>query len=150
MPSLIKEIKFIGTNKDALIQLVQEAYKEAGNLKLTIEPWSDKRGLSANAQIHVWYKQIADMQGDDVKSIENQCKRQFGVPILRESAKYKDRINFTFDRLGFFDWAWQSQCNYMELLPVTRLFTTKQHKQYRDAMQNYYNQQGYGLAYLGE
>ena len=68
--SLIKSIKFIGTNTQVVIQLMQELFKHSGTLKVTIEPWSEKRTLSANAQIHVWYKQIADKDGESVKTIE--------------------------------------------------------------------------------
>ncbi len=61
--SLVKSIKFIGTNTQVVIQLMQELFKHGGQLKVTIEPWSEKRTISANAQIHVWYAQIAKQDG---------------------------------------------------------------------------------------
>ena len=57
--SLIKSIKFVGTNTQIVIQLMHELFKHSGALKVTIELWSDKRTIPANAQIHVWYKQEA-------------------------------------------------------------------------------------------
>ena len=60
---MVKSIKFIGTNAKVVIQLIQDLFKFSGPLRITIEPWSEKRTLSANAQIHVWYKQIADIDG---------------------------------------------------------------------------------------
>lgn len=145
--SLVKQIKFVGTNTKLIIQVMQELFKHSGALKVTIEPWSEKRTLSANAQTHVWYKQVADKDGESVKTVECQCKRLFGLPILLESAEYGEKIAWTLNRLGFFNWPWEKQCGYMELLPVTRLFTTKQHNEYRDNMQSEYNKNGYGLDY---
>ena len=145
--SLIKSIKFIGTNTQIVIQLMQELFKHSGALKITIEPWSDKRTIPANAQIHVWYKQIADKDGENVKTVELQCKRMFGLPILLESVEYGNKISWTLNKLDFFNWPYEQQCGYMELLPVTRLFTTKQHNHYRETMQSHYNKNGYALDY---
>lgn len=146
--SMVKQIKFIGTNTKIVIQLMQEMFKNGGALKVTVEPWSEKRTLPANAQIHVWYKQIADTDGENVKTVECQCKRMFGLPILLESAEYGHKISWTLNKLDFFNWPWEQQCGYMELLPVTRLFTTKQHSEYRDTMQSHYNKNGYQLDYM--
>lgn len=145
--SLVKSIKFIGTNTQVVVQLMQELFKHSGQLKVTIQPWSDKRTISANAQIHVWYAQVAKQDGENVLTVENQCKRLFGLPILLNSAEYGKKVGWTLSKLDFFNWPYEQQCGYMELLPVTRLFTTKQHSEYREAMLSHFNKEGYGLDY---
>lgn len=142
-----KSFKFVGTNAKYIIQVMQELFKCQGDLRVTVEQWSERRTLSANAQIHVWYKQIAQQDGESVKTVECQCKRMFGLPILLDSSEYGEKIAWTLDKLDFFNWPYEKQCSYMELLPVTRLFTTKQHNEYRDAMQSEYNKNGYCLEY---
>ena len=97
--SLVESIKFVGTNTKVVIQLMQELFKHSGALKVTIEPWSDKRGISANAQIHVWYAQVAKQDGENVLTVENQCKRLFGLPILLESAEYGKKVGWTLRSL---------------------------------------------------
>ena len=145
---MINRFKLITSNRDALIQQIDVMLSQCEAVEVNAKPWSDKRSLPANAQVHVWYGQIAKIDGDDVVTVECFCKRMFGLPILQQSKEYGDKINWTLNKLGFFEWPWESQCNYMELLPVTRLFDTKKHNEYRDTMQSYYNKNGYQLDYL--
>lgn len=145
--SLIKSIKFVGTNFGIVEQLCREAYNHEGNLKVTIEPWSDKRTLSANAQIYVWYSQIAKKDGESVDVVRNFCKLMFGLPILLNTPNYQRKIQFTLDKVGFHDWTHEQQCGFMDMLAVTSLMTTKQHNEYRDNILAYYNKNGYALDY---
>ena len=145
--SLIKSIKFIGTNTQIVIQIMQELFKHSGALKVTIEPWSEKRTLSANAQIYVWYSQIAKKDGESVDVVRNFCKLMFGLPILLDTPKFKRKIHFTLDKVGFHEWTHEQQCGFMDMLAVTSLMTTKQHSEYRDNILAYYNKNGYALDY---
>lgn len=145
--SLIKSIQFVGTNFDIVEQLCREAYNHEGNLKVTIEPWSDKRTLSANAQIYVWYSQIAKKDGESVDVVRNFCKLMFGLPILLNTPKFKKKIQYTLGKVGFYEWAHEQQCGFMDMLAVTSLMTTKQHNEYRDNILAYYNKNGYALDY---
>ena len=146
--SLIKSIKFVGTNFDVVEQLCREAHNHEGNLKVTIEPWSDKRTVSANAQQHVWYAKIAKQDGEDVQYIQRVCKLMHGLPILLADAEIGRKLKWTLDKLGFFNWAYEQQVGYMDFLPVTSLMSTKQHNEFRDNMMNYYNKNGYCLDYI--
>jgi hypothetical protein len=145
--SLIKSIKFIGTNTQVVNQLMQEAFKVEGSLKVTIEPWSDKRTLSANAQIYVWYAQIAKKDGESVDVVRNFCKLMFGLPILMGNPSISGKLKWTLDKIGFFGWQHEQQCNFMDMLAVSSLMTTKEHNQYRDNILAYYNKNGYALDY---
>jgi len=146
--SLIKSIKFVGSNLSLVNELMTEAQKHTGDLRVTIEPWSEKRTVSANAQQHVWYAKIAKKDGESVKAVELFCKRMFGLPVLMESSEYGNKITWTLNKLGFFNWPWEQQCNYMEMIPITSLMSTKQHNEFRDTMMSYYNKNGYHLDYM--
>ena len=145
--SLIKSIKFVGTNFEAVEQLCKAAYEHGGNLRLTIEPWSEKRTLSANAQIYVWYAQIAKKDGESVDVVRNFCKLMFGLPILMDNPSISGKVKWTLDKIGFFGWQHEQQCNFMDMLAVSSLMTTKEHNQYRDNILAYYNKNGYALDY---
>lgn len=145
--SLIKSIKFIGSNFDVVEQLCREAHNHEGALKVTIEPWSDKRTLSANAQIYVWYSQVAKREGESVNVVRNFCKLMFGLPILLNDQEIAGKLKWTLDKIGFFGWQHEQQCNFMDMLAVTSLMSTRQHNEYRDNILSYYNKAGYGLDY---
>lgn len=145
--SLVESIKFVGTNTKVVIQLMQELFKHSGALKVTIQPWSDKRTLSANAQQHVWYAQIAKESGDDVKSVESFCKLMFGLPIVINDPNHGDKVRYFLDGRNFFDWPHEKQCAAMPYVQVTSLMTTKQHNEFRDNMMNYFNKAGFNLDY---
>lgn len=146
MSFIIRNKKITKFNVNDFASSLVEMCK-AGDLSISVSSWSDKRTIPANAQIHVWYKQIADKDGENVKTVELQCKRMFGLPILLDSVEYGHKISWTLNKLDFFNWPYEQQCGYMELLPVTRLFTTKQHNHYRETMQSHYNKNGYALDY---
>ena len=115
--SLVKSIKFRGNKTQGINKLMQELLKHSGQLKVTIESWSEKRTISANAQIHGWYAQIAKQDGENVLTVENQCKRLFGLPMLLERFDYGKKVGLTLSKLHFFNWPYEQQCGYMELLP---------------------------------
>jgi len=47
--SLVKSIKFTGSNTQAVIDAMQELHKFNGELEVTIKPFKRKRSLSQNA-----------------------------------------------------------------------------------------------------
>lgn len=146
--SLIKSIKFVGSNLNVVTDLMKQAQAHEGDLRVTIEPWSEKRTLSANAQIHVWYAAIAKKDGEDINTITNFCKLTFGLPILMSDPVIYKKIHYTLDKVGFYDWNHEQQCGFMSLLAVTSLMTTKQHSEYRDNLLSFYNKNGYALDYM--
>lgn len=115
--------------------------------RITIKLWSKKRTLSANAQQHVWYKQISDFMNCDVREAGNSCKLDFGLPILLNDAVMGVKVDFVLKKIGFYSMAREQQINVMDLIQVTSLFSTKQHNQYRDQMQMFYHNAGLSLEY---
>ena len=106
-----------------------------------------KRSLDANAVQHLWYKQISEHTGEDIKTVGNMCKLDFGLPILLAGI-YGDKISYTLKKIEFHKWQRQQQINFMDILAVTSLFKSKEHNQYRDNMQAFYRDNGLELRYL--
>lgn len=145
--SLLKRMEYTGTNFSYIKQMLDAMFKSSGKLSVDIQPYSEKRTLSANAQIYVWYSQIAKQDGESVNTVRNQCKLNFGIPILVKCPKNGRRVQYTLQKVGFYEWSYEQQCNFMDMLAVTSLMTTKQHNEYRDTMQSEYNKNCYGLDY---
>lgn len=115
--------------------------------RITIVAWSKKRTLSANAQQHIWYKQISEFMHCDIREAGNSCKLDFGLPILLADSVHGPKVDFILKRIDFYSMAREQQVNVMDYVPVTSVFSTKQHNQYRDQMQMYYYEQGLNLEY---
>lgn len=116
-------------------------------LKITVTDDIKKRSLPANAQPHVWFSQISKETGEDTHTLELKHKLSFGLPILLNSDKYGEAIANDLDKKGFFDWQYGEQVANMVFLNVTSLFTTQEHKLYRDNMQSYWRENGMILEY---
>lgn len=116
--------------------------------QVSIKPWGKKRTLSANAQQHVWYKQISEFMNCDIREAGNACKLDFGLPILLADEGMGPKVDFVLKKINFYAMTREQQINVMDLIQVTSLFKTKQHNQYRDQMQMYYFDKGLNLEYL--
>lgn len=108
----------------------------------------DKRSLDANAQVHVWIPIISEWMGESVDYVRKLIKMQQGLPILLADPEYGDKTRFILNRCGYESMAVESQLEMIDFLPVTRLFSTKQHNSYRDSIQVHYASQGLILEYL--
>lgn len=118
---------------------------------VNIRPFSGKRSLDANAQTWVWYKQISSQTGDDIETVHRRCKRDFGLPILFESGEEAGIVlGWLLNKKGFYNLSEEQQLKVMGCFSVTSLMTTKQCNEYRDNMQNFFNNNGFDLRYVGE
>lgn len=118
--------------------------------RVTIEEWSVKRGLSANAQQHVWYKKISQFQGCDIVEAGNSSKLDFGIPILLADPVMGPKVNYVLDKIKLYSMTREQQISVMDLIQVTSLFSTKQHNLYRDNMVMFWHRNGLELVYLNE
>lgn len=116
-------------------------------LKITVTDDVTKRSLPANAQPHVWFSQISKETGEDTLTLELKHKLSFGLPILLNSEKYGEAIANSLNKQDFFNWQYEEQVAHMIFLSVTSLFTTQEHKLYRDNMQSYWRENGMILEY---
>lgn len=106
-----------------------------------------KRSLSANAQQHVWYKQISEHTKTDIKTVEAECKVDFGVPIILHDDEIGRTLGYALQKAGFFTMTRERQVKFIQVIQVTSLMNTKQHNQYRENIIYYWNQNGLDLGY---
>lgn len=143
----MKEFKLSIESLGEIVQFLTGLLKSEQSYKVVISEWSSKRSLSANAQQHVWYKQIADFTGLNIREAGNSQKLDFGLPILLEDVRYQHKVDYVLKKIDFFDMTREQQINVMDLIQVTSLFNSKQHSLYRDNMIHFWQQQGLMLEY---
>ena len=144
---MIDTLKLTTSSADEAHHAIKVIIEQCGKVDITAKPHSKKRSLTANAQVYVWYAHIAKLEGESSESVRNFCKLMFGLPILLQDENYKDKISWTLNKIGFYNWNHEQQIKCMELFAVTSLLNTKQHNEYRDNMQAYYAKNGVMLDY---
>ncbi len=132
------------------IRLMYELFtnEPSSKWRLSVKPWTKKRGLPANRQQHLWYSQIAKHHGDRTElDVKNMCKDLFGLPILRNSDKYADTIEYLLHKLDYYKHSYDSRMKLIQCLAVTSEFTTSESKVYMDEMVFYFNDLGIPIKY---
>ena len=108
----------------------------------------EKRSIPANAIYHVWAKQISDYTGESPRTTTNRMKRDYGLPALaNDQPEEYQKIMWMLDRCGYHERTDAQQLGMIEMLPVTRLLSTKGHNFLRDSVQHYWAEQGVYLEY---
>ncbi|WP_372857593.1 hypothetical protein [Pseudoalteromonas sp.] len=145
--------------KDKLITLSnrQDIYREideylGSNLdkrfRISLIDQGKKRSLSANAQQHLWYSQISNHYGDrGALEVKNFCKHAFGLPLLLNSAKHADKMEFLLDKLDYYKHSFESQMKLVQCLEVTSLLSTAESKIYMEQMIFYFNDLGVSIQF---
>ncbi len=106
------------------------------------------RSISANNQQHLWYGQIAKVLGDrSAIDVKNFCKDALGLPILLNSAKHGDKMEFLLDKLKYYQHSYESKMKLIQCLEVTSLFNTPESKEYMDNMCYYWNDKGVTIKF---
>ncbi len=147
MSDQIKDFKLHRGSLPGLLDMMRKIVLSGKHYRLSIQEWSDKRGLSANAQQHVWYKRIAQFNGYDIRTAGNQSKLDFGLPILLSDSDIGPKVDFLLKKIGFYSFSREQQINVMDLIQVTSIFSTKQHNLYRDNLVMFWHEQGLELEY---
>lgn len=106
-----------------------------------------KRSLSANAQQHVWYKQISEFTATDIKTAECECKVDFGLPIVLSDKEIGVVIGHALQSAKFFTMTREQQISFIRIIQITSLMNTKQHNQYRENILYFWNQAGLNIGY---
>ncbi len=109
---------------------------------------TDRRSLSANAQVWVWAKQVAQHQGEDVKTAYARMKRDHGLPIILADKEHGPVIDWMLKQFKFYNRTDEQQLKIVDGIEVTRNFSTKQHNAFRDSVQVFYNNNGFNLTYM--
>lgn len=97
------------------------------------------RTNAQNSLQHKWYQEAAEQLGEyDAGEYKNRCKLRFGVPILRGTSEdFNEMWERSVDALTH-----EAKVEMMEYLQVTSLMTTKEKKQYLDAVQRFFLERG--------
>ena len=129
----------------AVVSALRDGLEEGKRQQVKI---TDKRSLDANAQIWVWIPKISEFESLTIPEVEKKLKHQFGLPILKTDLEAGRKVEFILQRCGYYSMGLESQQEMIHFLPVTRLFSTKQHNSFRDAIQIHYARAGLNLEYL--
>ena len=116
--------------------------------RLVVSEWKEKRGLSANNQQHLWYSEISKHRGDmTALDVKNECKHLIGLPLLLNSAKHGDKMEFLLCKLDYYKHSYENQLKLIQCLEVTSLFNTAESKEYMNNMIHYYNDHGIPIKF---
>lgn len=138
----------VATEMHRLGSEIDQLLTEGEVIYISVNTKKQKRSLSANAQAHVWAKVIAEHTGNDIKSVTADLKLSHGLPIILADDVHGKKVDWMLKKIGFYGMSDKSQLAVMEYLPVTRLFSTKQHSAYRDSIQAKYQHEGLNIDYL--
>ncbi|TWV81527.1 hypothetical protein [Moraxella sp. VT-16-12] len=137
--------RFIKTDQDKA-QLIAFIQNQSKPITVTIEQGIiGKRSLDQNKLQRLWINELAEQGDMTAEEYRAFCKLHFGVPILRSE---NERFCQLYDKKV----KWRSYADKLEFMaepfdfPVTRLMTTKQHKQYLDAIYVHYTGLGFRLT----
>ena len=121
-----------------------------GAFSVKINKWSAKRALSANAQQHVWYGQIAKHRGDiSSRTAKMMCKAMFGIPVMLESVRLNEKTEYLINKLEYYNSEYPFQLELAEIICHTSDFDTSESKTYMDLMIEYWNDNGCFIGYKG-
>ena len=125
-------------------QLLQSTPRESWYVNLTTKP--KRRSLSANAQQHVWYKQISEATSTDIKTVECECKIDFGLPIILSDPEIGIIVEYALGE-KFYRMTREQQVKFISVIQVTSLMSTSQHSQYRDNIIYFWQTAGVNIGY---
>ena len=137
----MKDLKLTNSNMAFIAQELRKL-DLSQPVRLSITPWKEKRGLSANGQQHLWYgilnKHFGYFQDKHQNPSKEMCKVMFGVPIILNNSNYGQLISDNFDSIGFWGKSFDEQCQIVRIIQITSLFNTKESKEYMDQIVFYF------------
>ena len=107
-----------------------------------------KRRLTANGQIHLWFGQIAKHRDDQTPlDVKNFCKDAFGLPLILNSVKHGEKMEFLLDKLNYYQHSHESKMKLIQCLEVTSLLTIPESKILMEQMIVYFNENGIPIKF---
>ena len=146
----MKPIKLTFSTLSETIRVIKDLFisNPSSAYRLTITDWKEKRGLSSNAQIHLWFGQIAKRyDGVTALDIKNQCKDMFGLPILLASPNNSEKYEFLLHKLDYYQYSYENKMKLIQCLDVTSVMSTAEIKVFMDQMRFYYNDLGIDIKF---
>lgn len=77
----------VDSESTGLAKMVVDKYKD-GYVDLTIDKWSDKRSIQANAYFHVLVNEIAKATKSSMDDVKKQLVLNYGTPARGSDGKY--------------------------------------------------------------
>ena len=108
-----------------------------------------QRGKNANKAYQAWIPSIADELAMTKQEATRYLKLNFGLPILFKHEYLGPLIGEGLQATGYFKRELNEQLLEMDKVPVTRLFDSKMHTEYRNQIQSYFGSIGLVLEYHG-
>ena len=108
-----------------------------------------QRGKNANKAYQAWVPLIADELAMTKQEATRYLKLNFGLPILFKHEYLGPLIGEGLQATGYFKKDLDEQLLEMDKAPVTRLFDSKMHTEYRNQIQSYFGNIGLELGYHG-
>ena len=143
----MKDLKLTNSNMEFITQELRKLDLSQPK-RIVISEWKPKRSISANNQQHLWYGQIAKAKDDTTAlDIKNFCKDTLGLPILLNSVKHGDKMEFLLDKLDYYKHSYESKMKLIQCLEVTSLFNTPESKEYMENMVFYWNDNGVPIKF---
>lgn len=104
-----------------------------------------KRSIEQNRLQRLWCNEIAPQWGHTPEYVRGYCKLTIGVPILRaENEIFREKYDDVLKPLTY-----EAKLAIMQEpldLPVTRIMSTKQKKQYLDGIYQHFTEKGLVLT----
>lgn len=143
----MKDLKYTASNWDYIEQQLKALDMNQAK-RIVVSEWKEKRGLSMNAQQHLFYAQIAKYYGDRTAlEVKNECKDKFGLPILHNSTHSSESIEFLTSNLNYYGRGQESKMKLIQCMSVTSLFNTTESKEYCEVMIYYFNDIGVPIKF---
>jgi hypothetical protein len=138
----VKDLKYSVGNGDYIKQELSKL-DSSKSYRLAVTEWKEKRGLSANGQIHLWFGQIAKHYGDrSALEVKCFCKDAIGLPILSQSISHGEKLEFFLCQLNYYRHTHENKMKLIQFIPVTSEMSTSEIKQFMEEMLYYWNDLG--------
>jgi hypothetical protein len=149
-PVVLKNFLLSLTNRSVFIDEVNRilSHNPTQPFYVNITPKPKNRSLSANAQLHVFYKQISKFTDTDLKTVGGECKIDFGLPIILADKEIGPVIGHALQSARFFTMTREQQVVFIGVIQISSLMNTQQHNWYRDTIIFYLKNNGLPLQYL--
>lgn len=110
--------------------------------RVSVTEWKDSRSDDQRALQHVFYRDISNEFGWDIRYTTGYCKLYFGVPIIMKNELKSAMLQGLFIKYNFYGMCEEEQIQLLAGAPLTSLFDTKENKEYLDAMNLHFGQYG--------
>lgn len=141
----MKQFEINISNFSDLISEIRQLVRPSKRYLITIKEWGS-RSLPANAVYWVWVKQISEHTGENIKTVEARCKRDHGLPIAL-SGENGQVLAWMLEQCHFNRLSDPQQLKLISAMEISRNFTTKEHNDYRDSIQQFWGDNGLMLSY---